>query len=343
MREAFARGQDKRARSTLDEARDNAFTPDWTVYDPPKPSFTGTRGFEAYDLADLARHIDWSPFFASWELIGRYPQILEDDVVGEAARDLFKDAQVMLQRIIGEQWFTARGVIGFWPANSDGDDIVLYTDERRTTELARLHSLRQQMIKSAKQEDGGRANVALADFVAPVGTKPDWVGGFAVTAGHGEAEIAKAFKDAGDDYSAIMAAALADRLAEAFAEALHRRVRTELWGYAPDEAWDIEAMIAEQYRGIRPAPGYPAQPDHTEKATLFQLLDAEAQTGLALTESFAMYPTAAVSGLYFSHPESHYFGVGRIEKDQVADYARRKGWDVKTAERWLGPILNYEP
>jgi 5-methyltetrahydrofolate--homocysteine methyltransferase len=342
VRAAFARGQDKRARSTLDEARDNAFTPDWTTYDPPKPSFVGTRTFAAYDLADLARHIDWSPFFASWELIGRYPQILEDDVVGEAAVSLFADAQAMLQKIIAERWFEARGVVGFWPANSDGDDVVLWTDETRTVELARLHSLRQQMAKDKKQEDGGRANVALADFIAPIGTKPDWIGGFAVTAGHGEAEIAKAFKDKGDDYSAIMAAALADRLAEAFAEALHRRVRTELWGYAPDEAWDIDAMIAEQYRGIRPAPGYPAQPDHTEKGTLFKLLDAEAATGLNLTESYAMYPTAAVSGLYFAHPESHYFGVGRIEKDQVEDYARRKGWPLAEAERWLGPILNYE-
>jgi 5-methyltetrahydrofolate--homocysteine methyltransferase len=342
VREAFARGQDKRARSSIAEARDNAFTPDWTTYDPPKPSFIGTRAFQAWDLADLARHIDWSPFFASWELIGRYPQILEDDVVGEAAVSLFADAQSMLQRIIGEQWFVARGVVGFWPANSDGDDIVLYTDETRQTELARLHSLRQQMAKDKSQADGGRANVALADFIAPVGTKPDWIGGFAVTAGHGELERAKAFKDAGDDYSAIMASALADRLAEAFAEALHQKVRTELWGYVPDEAWDLDAMIAEQYRGIRPAPGYPAQPDHTEKGTLFRLLGAEAATGMALTESYAMTPTAAVSGLYFSHPESHYFGVGRIEKDQVADYAQRKGWPVAEAERWLGPILNYE-
>ncbi|WP_293677958.1 methionine synthase [uncultured Phenylobacterium sp.] len=343
VREQFARGQGNRARSTLKEARDNAFTPDWTTYDPPEPSFTGTRAFQAYDLADLARHIDWSPFFASWELIGRYPQILEDDVVGEAATNLFADAQAMLQKIIGERWFEARGVIGFWPANSDGDDVVVYADESRTTELARLHTLRQQMAKDKSQADGGRANVALADFIAPVGTKPDWIGGFAVTAGHGEAEIAKAFKDKHDDYSAIMASALADRLAEAFAEALHRRVRTELWGYAPDEPFDIESLIAEQYRGIRPAPGYPAQPDHTEKATLFRLLDAEAATGLELTESFAMFPTAAVSGLYFSHPESHYFGVGRIEKDQVEDYARRKDWDLRTAERWLAPILNYEP
>jgi len=342
VREAFARGQDRRARATLAEARKNAFAPDWAAYQPPKPTFVGTRTYHAYDLAELARHIDWSPFFASWELVGRYPLILEDDVVGEAARDLFRDAQAMLAQIIDEKWFEARGVVGFWPANSEGDDIALYTDETRTAELARLHSLRQQMAKDRSQADGGRANVALADFVAPVGTRPDWVGGFAVTAGHGEAEIAKAFKAKGDDYSAIMASALADRLAEAFAEALHRKVRTELWGYAPDEPFDVDALIAEQYRGIRPAPGYPAQPDHTEKATLFRLLDGEAATGIQLTESYAMYPTAAVSGLYFSHPESHYFGVGRIEKDQVEDYARRKGMPVAEVERWLGSILNYD-
>jgi 5-methyltetrahydrofolate--homocysteine methyltransferase len=242
----------------------------------------------------------------------------------------------MLDKIIQEGLLEARGVVGFWPANAEGDDIVLYTDESRETELTRLHTLRQQMLKS-----GDGRNVALADFVAPAGTKPDWVGGFAVTAGHGELERAKAFKDAGDDYSAILFTALADRLAEAFAEALHRKVRTELWGYAPDEGFDIDALIAEQYRGIRPAPGYPAQPDHTEKATLFRLLDATAQTGIELTESYAMTPPAAVSGLYFAHPEAHYFGVGRIEKDQVEDYARRKGMEVREVERWLGSILNY--
>jgi 5-methyltetrahydrofolate--homocysteine methyltransferase len=242
----------------------------------------------------------------------------------------------MLAKIVEEKWFEARGVVGFWPANSDGDDVVLYGDEARTTEMGRLRSLRQQMAKST-----GRANVALSDFIAPVGTKPDYIGGFAVTAGHGEAEVAQRFKDAGDDYSAILAAALADRLAEAFAEALHKRVRTELWAYAPDEEAGIDALIAETYRGIRPAAGYPAQPDHTEKDVLFQILDATAATGITLTESFAMSPAAAVSGLYFAHPDAHYFGVGKIERDQVADYARRKGWDVKTAERWLAPILNY--
>ncbi len=338
VREQFARGQGTRARATIAEARDNAFTPDWTAYDPPKPTFLGARAFAPYDLPELRRHIDWTPFFASWELIGRYPAILEDEVVGKAATDLFRDAQAMLDRILQEGLLEARGVVGFWPANADGDDIVVYADETRTTELARLHTLRQQMLKTGE----GQSNVALADFVAPVGARPDYIGGFAVTAGHGELELAKRFKDAGDDYSAILATALADRLAEAFAEALHRRVRTQLWGYAPDEPFDLDHLIGEQYRGIRPAPGYPAQPDHTEKATLFRLLDATAATGMELTESFAMTPPAAVSGLYFAHPESHYFGVGRIEKDQVEDYARRKGWTLAEAERWLAPILNYE-
>ncbi|WP_312161713.1 methionine synthase [Phenylobacterium sp.] len=343
VRESYARGQGNRARATLAEARENAYRADFEAYVPPRPSFLGTRSFVAYDLAELARHIDWSPFFASWELVGRFPQILDDDVVGAAARDLYRDAQAMLAKIIEEKWFEARGVVGFWPAAADGDDIVLYTGEDRATELTRLHSLRQQMPKDKSRDDGGRANVALADFVAPLGGPADWVGGFAVTAGHGEIEVAQRFKEAGDDYSAILATALADRLAEAFAEAMHRKVRTELWGYAPDEPFDIDALVAEQYRGVRPAPGYPAQPDHTEKATLFKILDAQAATGMELTESFAMNPPASVSGLYFAHPEAHYFGVGRIEKDQVEDYARRKGWELKTAERWLAPILNYEP
>ncbi len=339
VREQFARGNTNRSRASLTDARANGFVADFKAYVPPAPSFLGTRTFTAWDLGDLARFIDWTPFFSSWELAGRFPDILTDDVVGKAASDLYRDAQAMLTRIIDEKWFEARGVVGFWPANADGDDIVVYTDETRTTERTRLHSLRQQMAKG----EGGRANLALSDFVAPVGGHPDWIGGFAVTSGHGEAEIAERFKAAGDDYNAILAAALADRLAEAFAEALHMKVRTELWGFAPDEAFDIDRLIGETYRGIRPAPGYPAQPDHTEKATLFDLLDAPAQTGMALTENFAMSPASSVSGLYFAHPESHYFGVGRIEKDQVEDYAKRKGWDLKTAERWLAPILNYQP
>ncbi|WP_447910169.1 methionine synthase [Brevundimonas bullata] len=336
IREQYARGQEVKARATLQQARENRFNVDPAAPMPGRPSFIGVKAFDAWDLADLADHIDWTPFFASWELIGRYPQILEDDIVGEAARDLFKDAQAMLKRIIDEKWFTAKGVVGFWPANAIGDDIAVYADETRAEEIARFHTLRQQIKKS-----NGKPNLALSDFIAEKGS--DYVGAFAVTAGHGELEIAKTFKDAGDDYSAIMATALADRLAEAFAEALHKKVRTELWGYASGETTTTQDLIEEKYQGIRPAPGYPAQPDHTEKATLFRLLDAGANAGMALTESYAMTPPASVSGLYFGHPGSHYFGVGKIDRDQVEDYARRKGWDVQTAERWLSPILNYDP
>jgi len=336
IREQFDRGRAAKIRTPLAVARANRPAIDWQAYQAPTPAFLGVRAFDSWDLADLARYIDWTPFFAAWELVGRFPAILEDDVVGEAARDLYADAQAMLARIIKERWFQARGVVGLWPANSDGDDIVVWTDETRREEAARLHTLRQQMAKSE-----GRANVALADFIAPTGA--DYIGGFAVTAGHGEAEIAARFKAAGDDYSAILSAALADRLAEAFAEALHRKVRTELWAYAPDEAFDLDALLAERYRGIRPAPGYPAQPDHTEKQALFRLLAAEQAAGVALTESCAMTPASSVSGLYFAHPQAHYFGVGKIERDQVASYADRKGWDTATAERWLSPILNYEP
>ncbi|MGH7024437.1 MAG: vitamin B12 dependent-methionine synthase activation domain-containing protein, partial [Caulobacteraceae bacterium] len=339
IREQFDKGRAAKTRTPLAVARANRFAIDWREYQPPVPTFLGARATQ-WDLADLARYIDWTPFFAAWELVGRYPAILEDEVVGEAARDLFADAKAMLSRAIEERWFAARGVVGLWPANADGDDIIVWTDEARREEAARLHTLRQQMAKAE-----GRANLALADFIAPVGASggPDYIGGFAVTAGHGAAEIVAGFKAAGDDYSAIVAAALTDRLAEAFAEALHRKVRTELWAYAPDEPFDLEAMLAERYRGIRPAPGYPAQPDHTEKRALFRLLDAEVAAGVELTEACAMIPASSVSGLYFAHPEAHYFGVGKIERDQVADYARRKAWDVAEAERWLAPILNYEP
>ncbi len=341
VRERFARGQEAKSRASIAEARANRYPIDWNETPPqPRPSFLGTKTFRAHDLKDLLNYVDWSPYFQSWELVGRYPDILEDDVVGEAARGLWADTQPILQRILDENLLTANGVVGFWPANADGDDLALYADEGRNEELARLHTLRQQMDKSAA---GARANVALSDFVAPVGGAPDYVGAFAVTAGHGELSLAKAYREAGDDYSAIIATALADRLAEAFAEAMHHKVRTELWGYAADEGLAAADMIAEKYVGIRPAPGYPAQPDHTEKATLFKLLNAEGETGMALTESFAMNPPASVSGLYFAHPKAHYFGVGKIGRDQVADYARRKGWDLATAERWLSPILAYDP
>ena len=339
VREQFERSQDNRGRMSLADARRRAFVTDWSRNTPSRPSFTGLRTFEDWDLTDLAEHIDWTPFFASWQLFGRFPAILEDDIVGQAARDLYADGRRMLDRMIQGRWLTAKATVGFWPAQADGDDILVYADETRAEVAGRFHTLRQQMVRN----DGDRANLALSDFIAPVGGPPDWLGGFAVTAGHGEIEMAERFRRDGDDYSAILATSLADRLAEALAEALHRKVRTELWGYASDEVFDLEFLIGEKYRGIRPAAGYPAQPDHTEKAELFRLLEATPRTGITLTESFAMDPPSSVSGLYFSHPESHYFGVGRIDRDQVEDYARRKGWDLATAERWLAPILSYAP
>ncbi len=339
MAESYARGQAEKRRTSLQQARANKLKLDWTAYVPPKPSFLGTRAFRSYDLAELARYIDWTPFFQAWELKGAYPRILEDDKYGEAARNLYEDAQTLLKQLIQEKWLTANGVVGFWPANSVGDDIELYTDETRSKRLATLHTLRQQMTR-----EQGKPNFALADFVAPKETGlADYVGGFAVTAGIGEEDVARRFELANDDYSKIMVKALADRLAEALAEALHEKVRRELWAYAPQEKLTNEELIAEGYAGIRPAPGYPAQPDHTEKRTLFELLAAEQATGLKLTESYAMWPAAAVSGLYFSHPEARYFGVGKIGRDQVADYANRKGWSLEEAERWLAPILSYDP
>jgi 5-methyltetrahydrofolate--homocysteine methyltransferase len=339
MADSYARGQAEKARTSIADARDNRLKLDWAVYTPPKPTFLGTRAFKAYDLAELARYIDWTPFFHAWELKGTFPRILDDDKYGEAARNLYDDARAMLKQLIDEKWLTANGAVGFWPANSLGDDIELYADDRRTKRIAVLHTLRQQMAR-----DGSRANLALADFVAPKETGfADYVGSFAVTAGIGEEEVARRFERANDDYSKIMIKALADRLAEAFAEALHEKVRRELWAYAPGEKLSNEQLIAEDYAGIRPAPGYPAQPDHTEKGTLFALLDAEKAAGIKLTESYAMWPAAAVSGLYFSHPESRYFGVGKIGRDQVADYAGRKGWSIEETERWLGTILNYDP
>ena len=295
--------------------------------------------FESWDLAELARYIDWTPFFQTWEMKGRYPAILDDEKQGTAARQLFDDAQAMLEKIIAEKWFAPRAVIGFWPANAVGDDVRLFTDEGRGEELATFFTLRQQL---AKREN--RANVALSDFVAPAGSgKADWLGGFVVTAGIEEVAIAERFERANDDYSSILVKALADRFAEAFAERMHEKVRKEFWGYAANEAFAPEELIGEPYAGIRPAPGYPAQPDHTEKTTLFRLLDAERQAGVELTESYAMWPGSSVSGLYLSHPESFYFGVAKVERDQVIDYAARKGMGVAEVERWLGPILNYMP
>ena len=337
---AHAHAQQNKQRLSLTQARANAIRLDWSgAYRPTRPTFLGIKTLEDYPLAELAAVIDWTPFFSTWELTGQFPAILTDSRYGEAASSLYKDARAMLEKIIAEKWFTANAVFGFWPANSDGDDIALYADDSRTREIARLHTLRQQLSKRE-----GRANAALADFIAPRDSGlPDYIGAFIVTAGIGEDAVADRFKHANDDYSSILCKALADRLAEAFAERLHQRVRTEFWGYAPDEALGNAELIAEKYAGIRPAPGYPAQPDHTEKRTVFSLLDGTRQAGVTLTESCAMWPGSSVSGLYFSHPDSYYFGVGKIERDQVEDYAARKGWTVEEAERWLAPILNYDP
>jgi 5-methyltetrahydrofolate--homocysteine methyltransferase len=338
--EAHARSEENKQRLPLKNARANALKLDWSgSYQPPRPSFLGTRVLADYPIAELIDFIDWSPFFSTWELKGKYPAILDDEKYGAAARGLFADAKAMLRRIVEEQWLRASAVVGFWPASAQGDDILLFADEARGEPLAVLHTLRQQLTHREN-----RPNLALADFVAPRSSGlADYIGAFAVTAGLGEDAISERFKAANDDYSAIMIKALADRLAEAFAERLHQRVRRELWAYAPDETLGPADLIAEKYRGIRPAPGYPAQPEHTEKATLFRLLEAESRIGLRLTESFAMWPGAAVSGIYFSHPESRYFGVGKIERDQAEDYAGRKGWSLAEAEKWLAPILNYTP
>ena len=337
--EKHAQSEMEKQRLPLARARENAFRTDWAAYTPPKPSFLGTRVFETYDLAELARHIDWTPFFQTWELKGRYPAILEDAEQGAAARQLWEDAQAMLKTILQKQWFRPKAVIGFWPANAVGDDIRLFTDESRKDELATFFTLRQQLSKS-----GDKPNMALSDFVAPLSSgKPDWVGGFVVTAGLEEQAISERFERQNDDYSSILVKALADRFAEAFAETLHERVRKEFWGYAPDENFTAEELINEPYRGIRPAPGYPAQPDHTEKTTLFRLLNARQRIGVELTESYAMWPGSSVAGIYLSHPEAFYFGVAKVERDQVIDYAARKGMQVREVERWLGPILNYTP
>jgi 5-methyltetrahydrofolate--homocysteine methyltransferase len=336
-RHAAQRGESRRV--TLSEARANAFRTDWSTYSPAVPKALGIHVFKAYDLAELAQYIDWTPFFQAWELHGRYPKILQDEVVGEEARKLFNDAQAMLQKLIAEGWVEARAVFGLFPANSRGDDIEIYREAgngKRETVMV-WHNLRQQMARPASQP-----NWCLADFVAPADSGvPDYVGAFVVTAGIGEDDKAKAFEAAHDDYSAILFKSLCDRLAEAFAERLHQRVRTEFWAYAGAEALSNEELIAEAYRGIRPAPGYPACPEHSPKGDLFALLEVTPSIGVRLTESYAMWPAASVSGFYLGHPEARYFAVSRIDRDQVADYARRKGWDMATAERWLAPNLAY--
>jgi 5-methyltetrahydrofolate--homocysteine methyltransferase len=322
---------------SLEQARANRYQCDWATYRPPVPRMLGVRGFDDVPLDGLLRYVDWMPFFNAWEFAGRFPEVLTDPVVGEAASNLYADARRVLRQMIAERWVQARAVIGFFPANSVGEDIEVYTDESRREVLHRLHHLRQQ-----KPKPTGQPHYALADFVAPKDSGvADWIGGFAVTSGLGIEARVRAFEERHDDYSAIMVKALADRLAEALAEAMHERVRREFWGYVPEERNINDDLIRERYRGIRPAPGYPACPDHTEKATLWRMLDPERNAGITLTESYAMHPAAAVSGWYFSHPESTYFGVGPIDRDQVADYARRKRMSLAEAERWLAPLIGY--
>ncbi|MCR4377129.1 MAG: methionine synthase [Rhodospirillales bacterium] len=339
MKEKHEAGQREREQLSIEAARERKLDINWAQGEVSKPTFLGTRTFDDYPLADLAPRIDWTPFFRTWELKGNYPEILKaEGEVGDSARSLWADAQDMLKKIIAEKWLTAKGVIGFWPANSvDHDDVELYSDDTRTQVLSKVHFLRQQMIKGE-----GRVNACLADFVAPKHSSvKDYLGGFAVTAGIGIEKKSAEFQVAHDDYSDILLKALADRLAEAFAERMHERVRKEFWAYAAEEDLDNEDLIKEVYDGIRPAPGYPACPDHTEKTTLFKLLDATKNTGIVLTDSYAMMPASSVSGFYLSHPDAKYFGIGKIGRDQVADYAKRKGVSIEQAEKWLAPNLGY--
>jgi 5-methyltetrahydrofolate--homocysteine methyltransferase len=339
-RERHLKHKSDTVRLSLNEARAHKFAIDWSAYTPPKPAQPGVHVLKAYDLQKLVDVIDWTPFFASWELHGKFPKILDDEVVGVEAKKLYADARAMLDKMIAENWVEARAVFGLFPANTvNDDDIAVYADESREKTLMTWHNLRQQMKKPE-----GRANLCLADFVAPRDSgKADYLGAFVVTAGIGEDERAKAFEAAHDDYSAILFKSLCDRLAEAFAEHLHLRVRREFWGYASEEALANDDLIAEKYQGIRPAPGYPACPEHSEKSPLFAVLDATGNIGVKLTENYAMWPGAAVSGFYLSHPDSQYFAVAKLEKDQVEDYARRKGWTLAEAERWLAPNLGYQP
>jgi 5-methyltetrahydrofolate--homocysteine methyltransferase len=335
-REAHANKKSDKRFVTLEQARADKFQIDLDKV-APKPAFTGTKVFEAYPLAELVPYIDWTPFFHTWELRGSYPKIFDDKFVGVEAKKLFDDAQEMLNKVVKENLLQANGVIGFWPANTVGDDIELYTDESRTQLLSRIHTLRQQSEKPK-----GEPYYALSDFIA---TKEsgvaDYFGGFAVTTGIGCDELVSEYEKDHDDYNSIMAKAIADRLAEAFAEKMHELVRKEYWGYAQNEQLSVEELVKEEYAGIRPAPGYPACPEHTEKTTLFDLLKAEQNAHMHLTESLAMMPAASVSGFYFAHPQSRYFGLNKISKDQIEDYAHRKNMSVDTVERWLGPNLNY--
>ena len=336
IRERSANRADKRNLLSYEEANTNYQALDWERFNPSKPSFIGTKVFEDYPLEKLIPYIDWTPFFITWQLAGKYPAILNDKTVGHAATDLFNDAQELLQQIVEDKLLTAKATIGVWPANRKGNnDVEVYSPNNHSEPVANLHFLRQQMFK-----DESLSNLSLADFIAPADSgKQDFIGGFVVSTGFGADTIAKKYEQENNDYQAILIKALADRLAEAFAEHMHKCVRTEFWGYEPTELLSNDELINEKYRGIRPAPGYPACPDHSEKETLFKLLDTENTIGVSLTESYAMFPAASVSGLYFSHPESRYFSVGKISSDQIKDLAKRKGVKLKLLTRLLSPNL----
>ncbi|MGH8600686.1 MAG: vitamin B12 dependent-methionine synthase activation domain-containing protein, partial [Burkholderiales bacterium] len=339
IREQHAKKKGHGPLLKLEEARARGFKTDWKAYTPPKPSFLGVKVLKNYDVAEIAEYIDWAPFFQAWELSGPYPAILSDPVVGEAARNVLAEGKAMLKKIIDGRWLTANAAFGLFRANTvnGGDDIAIYADDARDRTLMTWHNLRQQNVKPT-----GRPNLCLADFVAPRDSGvADYIGGFAVTAGVGIEKRLAEFEKQHDDYNKIMLEAIADRLAEAFTELLHKRVRQEFWGYASDETLDRDALIAEKYAGVRPAPGYPACPDHTEKGPLFELINPPA-AGIRLTESYAMFPAAAVSGFFLSHPQSTYFATGKVGRDQIADYAKRKGMAVDEAERWLAPYLDYD-
>ena len=338
LREQRAGQQQQRKLASLVDARANRFRTDWNSYQPAKPEFLGIRVFDDYPLGELVDHIDWSPFFKAWELTGKFPKILDDEVVGKEARSLFADAQAMLEKLVNEQWLQARAVIGLYPANTiNDDDVELYTDDTRTEVTTVFHFLRQQLNRRREAP-----NICLADFIAPKDSGvDDYIGAFAVTTGIGIEDKIEEFEADHDDYNSILLKALADRLAEAFAERMHERVRKEFWGYAAAENLGNAELIREEYRGIRPAPGYPACPDHTEKGSLWSLIEPDKHAGITITESVAMLPTAAVSGFYFSHPEARYFGTGKLGRDQIEDYAKRKGMKIEEVERWLASVLGY--
>jgi len=337
-KEAYEQKHSGRKLLSLDDARKNQLQIDWEKSDIAQPKLTGIETISDYSLEELKSRIDWSPFFAAWEIKGKYPQVLKDEKYGEEAKKLFYEANDMLDEIVEKNLLTARAVFGILPANSVGDDIEIFTDISRDHVTEVVHTLRQQSVKTNQ-----RPNLAMADFIAPkLAKKEDYIGMFVVTAGIGVDTMVKTYEAEHDDYRAIMIKSLADRLAEAFAESLHERIRKEFWGYAASEKLSNDELITEKYQGIRPAPGYPSCPDHSEKTTIFNILDAENEIGVKLTENFAMYPAASVSGYYFAHPDAQYFGVGKIDRDQVKDYARRKGVDIATAEKWLAPSLSYD-